>query len=304
MCGTRCSLWLLSVFICSPSTCTRPPTVAVCCCCAVVCGIRCSRRRGKYSGPQRLEDIWGQVEMVGPSMQSTPEEVHANTSCFLGLDGSGEHVHDNWDNLAERGVLDEEEGLMFSNPMFVKVDSQDGGTETWSFGEWVNMAALNEEKEECGSGEEKPESEGRSSEEGQSEGSDTEGDGSESGSGKGSDEGSDKESKLSGEESDEDTSSAEEANLSTALLPPATTSGEEDTSLTAALVPDAASEEDTPPARQPMTQEEMEQALAELQKAEEELGGSLVGWDEVYNFLFNQWQDVQEMDSKGEGDAV
>ena len=332
----------LSVGLYSSSrpTCT-PSAVAVCCFCAVV--VWCIRRRlhrGKYTGPQRLEDIWGEVEMVGSSMQSPLEEVRENISRLLDLGDSGKSGQTDWQDL-ESGSLDGEEGLIFSNPTFTEMD---GNSDTWSFGRWVREHSFNEEKDECGPEEQKIECKGSSSEEEESDESGTEEDRSESGSGEGnreeggeengeesgeengeesgeengeesgeesqeesgegSEEGSDKESKLSREESDEDTSSADDATLSTALLPPEATSEREDTTSTAALIPAMATEEATPSGSKPMTQEEMESALAELQKTEEELGGSLIGWDEVDNLLFNQWQDVQEMDGKGEGSIV
>lgn len=276
--------------------------------------------RDKYTGPQRLEDIWGQVEMVGPSMQSPLEEVHENISRLLDLGDSGKSGQTDWQDL-ENGMFNEEEGLMFSNPTFIEMDRD---SDTWSFGRWVREESFNEENDEYRPEEQKIECKGSSSEEEESEESGTEEDRSESGSGEGSgeesgeesgegsreesgegsEEGSDKESKLAREESDEDTSSADDASPSTALLPPEVTSEGEDTTSAAALIPAMATEEATPSGPKPMTQEEMESALAELQKTEEELDGSPIGWDEVDNLLFNQWQDVQEMDDKGEGSIV
>ena len=306
------------------------------------------------------------------SEESTSKQVRAaNISEFLGLDAEGQRVRVDWQDMVESGVSEGGDGILFRNPMFDDMSSEDGVSGTWSFGKMVetidkgNLAFLDwgdgyqpvpqystvNKKDNIGLGEEevddtsfvdsdgtddKEKDEENNSdsndevdeasfvdidgandkirdeeqktdsdeEEKKSKGEESSSEDEESGESDTKEEGSEAGSRESdGEEVDEDTLSAE-ATSSSALLPKATGEEEVTPSTTAPVSLPTATKEEAPSGPKPMTQEEMEYAMAELQQAEDDLGGSLIGWDDINNLLLNQWQDVQQMDNEEEGDIV
>ena len=301
-----------------------------------ICLIVCKKYRDyrvRKNLPKRLMDIWGDPEsdVRQPNFLPADRKLR-NMERHLNVGAEGRKIGGDWQDFVESGMMEVGDSWeVFTNPMFEQTDNEDGeedGRRLWAFQEtengefeFINAAFMehaedepiremetsfvevpngeegvdggsekreNEDKEGClEEGESKEEGSSDSEEEGSSSSSEESSEGEEDKSGSGgkeeSEEGSGKEDEVSTEEAEEDTTA-------------------EDTSPTTALLPEASSVEEERRPLAPMTQEEMEHAMQELQQTEQEIAGdTLVGWDDIENMLFNQWAETQELELEGRG---
>ena len=220
----------------------------------------------------------GEFEFINAAFMEHAEDepIREMESSFVevpngeeGVDGGSKRESEDKEGCLEEG---ESEGEGSSDS---EEEGSSSSSEESSEGEGEKSGSGGKEESEEGSGKE---DEGSSSSSEES----SEGEGEKSGSGgkEESEEGSGKEDEVSTEEAQEDTTAED----------------------TTALLPEASSVEEERRPLAPMTQEEMEHAMRELQQTEQEIAGdTFVGWDDIENMLFNQWAETQELELEDRG---
>lgn len=320
---------------CSPAAHPMSHLLSTTGCCLVlalciISGKKYRDYRVKKNLPSHLMDIWGDTdsEVRQPNFLPADKKLrHMERHLYIGAEGR--NIRADWQDLVESGMMEVGESWeVFTNPMFeqtVNEDAEEDGRRLWAFQEtengefeFINTAFIEHAEEEPAGGDmetafvecqssneevdgvsEKGEDEGREScfEEGESEGEGSSGS-EEEGSGSSSEESNEGEGEKSGSGGEEE---SEQGSVKEVTVSREDTEGDvagaEDTSPTTALLPEAGCVKEEKCALAPMTQEEMELAMQELQRTEQEIAGDpLVGWDDIENLLFNQWAETQELE--------